>query len=111
MTQTTRQTSLLVQQDWTKIYQTFTNADFTSYDFETLRNSMIGYLKTYYPERRILGVIIPTIETIIERDFKNILLIGTKRTVESKKYERELEKSGYKVTEDIIDQEIEHYGY
>ena len=50
MTQTTRQTSLLVQQDWTKIYQTFTNADFTSYDFETLRNSMIGYLKTYYPE-------------------------------------------------------------
>jgi hypothetical protein len=50
MTQTTRQTSLLVQQDWTKIYQTFTNADFTSYDFETLRNSMINYIKTYYPE-------------------------------------------------------------
>lgn len=50
MAQTTRQTNLLVQQDWTKIYQTFTNADFTSYDFETLRNSMINYLKTYYPE-------------------------------------------------------------
>lgn len=50
MAQTTRQTNLLVQQDWTKIYQTFTNADFTSYDFETLRNSMITYLKTYYPE-------------------------------------------------------------
>lgn len=50
MAQTTRQTNLLVQQDWTKIYQTFSNADFTSYDFETLRNSMITYLKTYYPE-------------------------------------------------------------
>jgi hypothetical protein len=50
MAQTTRQTNLLVQQDWTKIYQTFTNADFTSYDFETLRNSMIGYIKAYYPE-------------------------------------------------------------
>ena len=50
MALTTRQTNLLVQQDWTKIYQTFTNADFTSYDFETLRNSMITYLKTYYPE-------------------------------------------------------------
>jgi hypothetical protein len=50
MAQTTRQTSLLVQQDWTKIYQSFTNADFTSYDFETLRNSMINYIKVYYPE-------------------------------------------------------------
>jgi len=50
MAQTTRQTSLLVQQDWTKVYQAFTNADFTSYDFETLRNSMINYIKVYYPE-------------------------------------------------------------
>lgn len=50
MAQSTRQTNLLVNQDWTKVYQSFTNADFTSYDFETLRNSMINYLKTYYPE-------------------------------------------------------------
>ncbi|HET8688723.1 MAG TPA: hypothetical protein VFM18_19070 [Methanosarcina sp.] len=50
MAQTTRQSSLLVNQNWTKIYQSFTNADFSSYDFETLRNSMINYLKTYYPE-------------------------------------------------------------
>jgi hypothetical protein len=50
MAQTTRQTNLLVEQDWTKVYQSFTNADFTSYDFETLRASMINYLKTYYPE-------------------------------------------------------------
>ena len=50
MSTTARQTNLLVQRDWTKIYQTFTNADFTSYDFETLRNSMINYIKAYYPE-------------------------------------------------------------
>ena len=50
MAQTTRQSNLLVNQDWTKVYQSFTNADFTSYDFETLRNSMISYLQNYYPE-------------------------------------------------------------
>lgn len=46
----TRQNSLLVAENWKKIYQTFQEADFTSYDFETLRKSMIDYLKTYYPE-------------------------------------------------------------
>jgi hypothetical protein len=47
---TTRQTSLLVAEDWTRLYQTFKNADFQSYDYETLRKSMIDYLKLYYPE-------------------------------------------------------------
>jgi hypothetical protein len=41
---------LLVAQDWTKIYQSFRNADFQSYDFETLRRSMINYLQQNYPE-------------------------------------------------------------
>lgn len=50
MATTTRQTSLLVAQDWTKLYQTFRNADFQSYDFETLRASMVSYLRLYYPE-------------------------------------------------------------
>ena len=47
---TTRQNTLLVSEDWTKIYQTFKEADFQSYDFETLRKSMIDYLRLYYPE-------------------------------------------------------------
>lgn len=47
---TPRQTSLLVQQDWKVLYQTFREADFQSYDFETLRKSMIDYIRTYYPE-------------------------------------------------------------
>jgi hypothetical protein len=50
MATTTRQNSLLVAEDWTKIYQTFKEADFQSYDFETLRKSMIDYLRLYYPE-------------------------------------------------------------
>jgi len=47
---TTRQTGLLVNEDWTKLYQTFRNADFQSYDYETLRKSMVDYLRLYYPE-------------------------------------------------------------
>jgi hypothetical protein len=47
---TTRQSSLLVAEDWTKVYQTFRNADFQSYDYETIRASMISYLQLYYPE-------------------------------------------------------------
>ena len=47
---TTRQTNLLVNQDWKTVYQSFKEADFQSYDFETLRKSMIDYLRTYYPE-------------------------------------------------------------
>ena len=50
MAASSRQTNLLIQQDWKKIYQSFSNADFQSYDFETLRKSMVDYLRTYYPE-------------------------------------------------------------
>jgi hypothetical protein len=41
---------LLVAEDWTKIYQSFRNADFQSYDFDTLRRTMITYLRETYPE-------------------------------------------------------------
>ena len=47
---TIRQNRTLVAEDWTRVYQSFQNADFQSYDFETLRKSMIEYLRTYYPE-------------------------------------------------------------
>ena len=46
----TRQTSLLVAEDWSKVYQSFKDADFQSYDFETIRKAMIDYLRLYYPE-------------------------------------------------------------
>lgn len=41
---------LLVAEDWKKIYQSFRNAEFKSYDFETLRRTMINYLRENYPE-------------------------------------------------------------
>lgn len=50
MTTTTRQNNLLLAEDWTRIYQTFKNADFKSYDFENLRRVMTAYLKENYPE-------------------------------------------------------------
>jgi hypothetical protein len=50
MATSSRQTALFGLQDWKRIYQTFREADFQSYDFETLRKSFIDYLTTYYPE-------------------------------------------------------------
>ena len=50
MTTTTRLNNLLLNQDWTRIYQTFKNADFKSYDFENLRRVIIAYLRENYPE-------------------------------------------------------------
>ncbi len=41
---------LLVAEDWKKVYQSFKNSDFKSYDFETLRRTMIAYLREKYPE-------------------------------------------------------------
>jgi hypothetical protein len=39
-----------MNQDWKRIYQTFKNADFKSYDFENLRRVIITYLRENYPE-------------------------------------------------------------
>jgi hypothetical protein len=50
MTTTSRQNNLILNQDWTRIYQTFRNADFRSYDFENLRRVIITYLRENYPE-------------------------------------------------------------
>lgn len=57
---------------------------------ETLRTLQDGYLQEKYPDRRILGVIIPTIEEMVAQGAQNTLLIATARTVASQKYEREL---------------------
>lgn len=50
MTATSRQNNLILNQDWTRIYQTFKNADFKSYDFENLRRVIIEYIRENYPE-------------------------------------------------------------
>lgn len=50
MPTSSRQSSLFGVNDWKAIYQTFREADFRSYDYETLRKSFIDYLRIYYPE-------------------------------------------------------------
>ena len=50
MSATDRQNRLLVAEDWKRIYQSFRNADFQSYDFENLRRVMISYIRENYPE-------------------------------------------------------------
>ena len=50
MSTTDRQNRLLLAEDWKRVYQSFRNADFQSYDFENLRRTMINYLRENYPE-------------------------------------------------------------
>lgn len=50
MAVTIRQSNLFATEDWKRLYTTFRTADFQSYDYETLRKSMVDYLRTYYPE-------------------------------------------------------------
>ena len=50
MSITQRQNRLLLAEDWKRIYQSFRNAEFQSYDFDNLRRVMIAYLRENYPE-------------------------------------------------------------
>jgi len=50
MSVTNRQNRLLLAEDWKRVYQTFRNADFRSYDFDGLRRTMIAYIRENYPE-------------------------------------------------------------
>ena len=50
MATSTRQSALFGVNDWKAIYQTFNQADFRSFDYETLRKSFIDYLRAYSPE-------------------------------------------------------------
>ena len=46
----TRQNTLLSSTAWQKIYRTFSETDFKSYDFDTIRRTLIDYLQINYPE-------------------------------------------------------------
>jgi glutamate racemase len=59
---------------------------------ESIRKLQDTYLKEEFPDRKILGVIVPTIEEMCETGSKRAVLMATKRTVDSGKYERELKK-------------------
>jgi len=59
---------------------------------ETLRKLQDEWLPTHYPERKILGVIIPTIESVLSTNCTRVLLLATARTVSAGKYHLELGK-------------------
>ena len=46
----TRQNTLLSSTVWQRIYRTFSETDFKSYDFDTIRRTLIDYLQINYPE-------------------------------------------------------------
>jgi glutamate racemase len=58
---------------------------------EALRKSQQEYLPVHYPERRVLGVIIPTAEEAVKASpGGNVGVLATRSTVESNAYQREL---------------------
>jgi len=50
MSQSVRQSNLFTAEDWTTIYKSFSDVDFRAYDFDTLRASLIDYVRAHYPE-------------------------------------------------------------
>lgn len=57
-----------------------------------LRKLQQGFLAREYPDRRILGVVVPTLEVAIEQGAEKIGLLATQRTVTSNIYDLELKK-------------------
>lgn len=55
-----------------------------------LRKIQDEFLPAYFPDRSVLGMIIPTVEEILTRPTKSVAIIATERTIRSKKYEREI---------------------
>ncbi|MEK7097311.1 MAG: glutamate racemase [Patescibacteria group bacterium] len=59
---------------------------------KALRKIQQKFLPKHYPDKKVLGVIIPTAEEIGEKGIKRVGIIGTESTVKSKTYIKELEK-------------------
>lgn len=50
MSQIVRQSNLFAGEDFTKIYKSFQDIDFTAYDFDTIKNALIEYIRIQFPE-------------------------------------------------------------
>jgi len=50
MATSSRQSAIFGVNDWKSIYKNYSQADFQSYDYETLRKVFVDYLRTNYPE-------------------------------------------------------------
>jgi glutamate racemase len=59
---------------------------------EALRKIQQGYLPRHYPDRRVLGVIIPTVEEALVSSVQRLGVLATQGTVRSDTYVREVQK-------------------
>lgn len=50
MAQGARQSSLFAAEDFSVVYESFSQANFQAYDFDTIRNAMVDYINNNYPE-------------------------------------------------------------
>jgi len=50
MSESIRQSNLFAAEDYKKVFKAFQFIDYTAYDFDTLKQAMINYIQTYYPE-------------------------------------------------------------
>lgn len=57
---------------------------------EALRKSQQEYLPRHFPDRRVLGVIIPTCEAVAATGARRVGVLATRSTVASGAYEREM---------------------
>jgi glutamate racemase len=63
-----------------------------------LRTLQQEYLPKHYPERRILGVVVPTLESAMDGGYSEIGVIATESTISSNIYKDELEKVSKDIT-------------
>jgi hypothetical protein len=50
MSSSVRQSNLFAAEDYQKVFQAYQFIDYTAYDFNTLKQALINYIQTYYPE-------------------------------------------------------------
>ena len=50
MTNSVRQSNLFVAEDWTVIYKSFQQVNFTSYDYDSIRSALVDHIRVNYPE-------------------------------------------------------------
>jgi len=50
MSQSARQRNLFAAEDFTVVYDSFKQANFKAYDYETIKTAMVDYIRTNYPE-------------------------------------------------------------
>jgi len=50
MSESIRQSNLFAAEDYQKVFKAYSFIDYTAYDFDTLKQALINYIQSYYPE-------------------------------------------------------------